>query len=831
MFFTQRKRKKDLTERHVAEAFASVMLGGTAEGQTAELEYPNSSSVLDEVLTQIISLGTPSKEAPYVISRPFSDSQIRVIEGLIINNELVSKGHFNSFVLANTAHSVYLPDSIKNEGRKKVQRELLAFQNKVKIFTLINTMFSQLPTYGSVCVERVPSIKTKAGLENVIAINPSTIFIGKEGGKSLYYQRVQKRTLISKPNLGKNLLAGEYIKLKDSQISYQAQITFGTNPYGVPMFMPVLTTSDFREKVICHIENIVKKLGIMGFLTATVAAPAQNVVGGEEDSVYKTRIIASVKEAYDKIKRGVSSGIVVGVKGVHDFAVQNTSSNASGLEAVFDLVQQRVILSLKQDPLLFGKGGNMTETLARISLALNTAQVENAQKVIAEVLREIYVDHLTRVFGYDFSELSVEFSPSAIADNLRIQQAEQVHVDTLIKLYNQGIIDNFVFARELGFDAPSEDEPRIETKVTLDTIKPRGLGTAPKGANVRKNPSTKEGQTSMSFFEVRALIDKYKEVYNARHAEFDYTDYNCGEHCNHTHQHFSQDEGDITLEAFYREYADVLKEKYKDFVEVFKEQLQYILSNTSNSVDKEYLAALIELLMYQTFAQQFNGLDNVTKKYVAAVFSFYRADKEHINTDEDSKEGDFEETIKKFLAEVDVFYLKKFITDSDIAAKIKETLEKADLDFEDIATIDKFSDDSGVWMLEKMWKIDRIITTSVARTKNVAYLAYMHQVGITTYEISAVMDLSTCAYCRELDGKTFSVADAVQSIQNAALSGASSYASNFPFITTLFDIASLLTGLTGSQLQNQYGFHSLPAHAHCRCVIIVADQEIIDVPS
>lgn len=213
---------------------------------------------------------------------------------------------------------------------------------------------------------------------------------------------------------------------------------------------------------------------------------------------------------------------------------------------------------------------------------------------------------------------------------------------------------------------------------------------------------------------------------------------------------------------------------------------------------------------------------------IDSIYSHYRKDQSIFSNSGNSKQynasppsiGTGDRRVMNWLAEVDKFYLGKFITDEDTQRRLTKTIGDHINDFKTIRdkeTIGKFTDAVKGTVLDESWKITRIIETSVNKTRNYAHVNYLDQLGFTTYEVVEIMDQITCDWCSYMNGKQFSVSMAKANMNKAVSSDPSEVPLISPFATTI-KIDQFKT-LSAEQLQNM-GINCPSYHPHCRGRII-----------
>ena len=80
--------------------------------------------------------------------------------------------------------------------------------------------------------------------------------------------------------------------------------------------------------------------------------------------------------------------------------------------------------------------------------------------IVSHVLEFLYSLEL-RLAGFNNKGMRITWKTSTIADDIKVQQANQYKIQNLDLLYKAGIISQAQYAWEMGYDSPSEKEPRV----------------------------------------------------------------------------------------------------------------------------------------------------------------------------------------------------------------------------------------------------------------------------------------------------------------------------------------------------------------------------------
>lgn len=357
--------------------------------------------------------------------------------------------------LTNTGHWVKFDQSINTQQRTKM-REHLREVSKTwgegvhGIDGLVNKLISQIWISGALSSEWVVN-NSKTGIENCAIVNPETIYWAWEKSKRRFavYQKQDYKT-------GENLTE-KMVRLNPITYKYFAINGDTEIPYGIPPFLTALNYVKPQLNMDKNIDHIMEQLGLLGFFETKVEKPMQR--DGESDDKYMARLIAFLSETRKTVMEGLNSGIVVGYKDDHEFEFNATAKNLSGAVDMYSLNQVKMANGLKVSPEFFGFATNTSESAMSIIFTKMLSQLVNAQDLVRTFLEYGYELELT-LAGYSKVNLSVEFKPSTITDELKYQQAMEYKIRNIENKYNMGVISQQQKAEELGYDKPDVDKPR-----------------------------------------------------------------------------------------------------------------------------------------------------------------------------------------------------------------------------------------------------------------------------------------------------------------------------------------------------------------------------------
>lgn len=391
---------------------------------------------------------------------------IPLIRRLAIYNEDFGQAIFDLVQLCNTGYQIKFDKTVKPDEVDRMRRHLY---NKSKVWSdgvaglngLINKLIAQLFIGGAICNEWVIS-QDLTGVDNIFLIKPETIR-WRYNKRKHRYEPYQK---IINPKSPKDI----YRKLNQFTFKYYGLIGDTELPYGVPPFIPALEGLKEQKTKDKNINHILEQLGILGYFEAKLEKPEQQK--NENDNSYTKRLEKLLTATKHNLRDSFSEGIVVGFKDDHEFEFHSTTKNMGGVDELYTQGQIRIAKGLKHPPVFLGIKSDKSETHINIVFTKMLSQLKNVQNILKQNLEFGFQLEL-RLAGFKFDFLELEFEPSTITDELKIQQGKEIRIRNNVALYNQGIISQDTFADDMGFEAPDQKEPReiIDPNTPADPAK------------------------------------------------------------------------------------------------------------------------------------------------------------------------------------------------------------------------------------------------------------------------------------------------------------------------------------------------------------------------
>lgn len=434
----------------------------------------------DSTFIQLLKDQTP------LVTPSFRVDVIQLIRNLYKINPDMSIALQDMFKLTNTGHDINFPNNSDKEA-DEMRDHLRVVTKRWSMYTagmdgLVNKMVVQLMVGGAISVEGVPNTSLD-GLSTILFIKPDDIVFkrNKEDGIYTPYQ-VNKYWGDTKKD--------RYIKLNTDTYVYAGMYNDTDEPYGIPPFMAALDSLKSQQDMKTNFKQIMEMVGMVGFLEAKMQKPDQRA--NESEAAYRNRLNRTLTELKTNLKEGMRDGVVTGYIDDHEFTMNSTTKELSNLNVPWDMNQQSVANGLGINGAIIGTG-NSTEASTGVNLSKMISQLKNLQSIVGYVLEFLYSLEL-RLAGFNNKGMTITWGTTTITDDVKIQQARQYKIQNLDLLYKAGIISQYQYAWEMGYDSPDQDEPRVSLEDQNGGNDPQEI-TKKKQRQNDKNQSARRSRT------------------------------------------------------------------------------------------------------------------------------------------------------------------------------------------------------------------------------------------------------------------------------------------------------------------------------------------------
>jgi len=400
-----------------------------------------------------------------MVKPEFNFESIGTLRKLYKHNEDVGSVLMDLVQLTNTGHKIKFDQSVKPDMVDKMRKHLRERSKDwgsgtAGVHGIINKMIAQIWISGALSAEMVPA-RGLTHIDNVVLVDAETIRfkLRKKDGRYEAYQLLKYFTGFSK----------QYIKLNPNTYKYYGLISDTDTPYGVPPFMTALKGIGTQDMMKKNIDHILNQMGLLGYLEVNVEKPDQG--GDESVPIYTKRLNKLLDETKENVQQGFLDGVVVGFKEDHEFNFQATTKNLNGVPDLFNQNENQIANGLKTSGTFLGLSGSGTEQMLSIVFTKMLSQLKNVQLLLSAFLEELYRLELVMA-GYDFKSLSVNWNPSTITDDLKIQQATEIKQRIAHNLWIDGIIGQEAYADRMGEEkADRVVEPPPPAGYDTDSVK------------------------------------------------------------------------------------------------------------------------------------------------------------------------------------------------------------------------------------------------------------------------------------------------------------------------------------------------------------------------
>lgn len=373
------------------------------------------------------------------------------------------------YKLTNSGHYILFPNNTPEEGR--ILRKHLEDVSKnwmphtAGVNGINNRLIVQGLVGGAISVESVPK-RDLSGISNLVLINPEDI-IFKRLRNGIYEPYQKNRSWLT----GKK--KESHIKLNPLTYTYLGLYNDTDEPNGIPPFLTALDSLKQQSEMKTNINQIMEIMGLMGFVEALMEKPEQR--GNESEEAYASRLVGILKELKSQVREGLMDGVVAGFVDDHEIKLNPTTKDVGNVPSIYNMNQQSLANGLGVNGSIIGvNSDNKTEGGTSIMFSKMLSQLKNIHFFLSTFWEKVYLLELQLAPGLPRCKgIKVNFNNSTITDDLKVQQSKEIKIRNLNALYDQGIIGQDEYAREMGIDNPDQKEPRVsrDTNTSDQTVK------------------------------------------------------------------------------------------------------------------------------------------------------------------------------------------------------------------------------------------------------------------------------------------------------------------------------------------------------------------------
>ncbi|UDM72403.1 phage minor head protein [Vagococcus fluvialis] len=366
-------------------------------------------------------------------------------------NPDASMAVWNFLRLANQGHTVEVFDQNgDNDGAAQEYINSDLAQRVGKLYSggtdqLINVLNLTGYTEGAVALE----VELNESLDDVVdfhVISPSRLdfIMDKETEELVLVERK---------------IDGTFTRLNMEQVFYVPIDPDVDDPYGRSPMLPAIEAILFQTEVLRDLKAVAHHQGHARF---DISVSAEAILKNLPQHVLDQGDEA-VQEFVDSYMDGVFSQfeeLEADDDFLHDDSakvqtVGGTNGKSMDSKSLIEIINQQVVTSLKQLPILLGRNESTTETHGSIQWEIHVAGVKSIQNVTKRLLEKAYTVAL-RVQGNQ-STVKITFNDVRTKDRAQEANAEAIEINNEILKVQQGWIDNDEASNVItGHDAVGE---------------------------------------------------------------------------------------------------------------------------------------------------------------------------------------------------------------------------------------------------------------------------------------------------------------------------------------------------------------------------------------
>lgn len=390
------------------------------------------------------------------------------IEKLVLSTPDLSQAVERTISFGNTGHQVSF-EGLSEAETKKAREELerfakTAFKPAAGIDSLVDALFRQMTIRGALSAEAVPE-GDFSGIRKVELVPV----------KEVRFKRDERNDW--KPM---QTGIGEDIELNEQQYMYIPLQRDEKSPYGIPPFIAALDTAKSQKGFIDRIKEVIKKIGLLGFIHAK-KKPAPN--NNESPREYTARLKKNLEDFAKSFRQNFAeSGMAVSYDDV-SIDHRSVTGDARGAADLFQIGEEQLASGIDMDPSLLGRNYSTTETYAGVVYESFLSKLRGRQRIVKRFLEKVYWLHLV-LRGFKVDKVSVTFNLARSLNPQSDAQAENFRLQNIKMKEEAGWIDADQAAREAGYTKATGTKAAAAGLKKKPAIIP---GAAMKTASTSKN--------------------------------------------------------------------------------------------------------------------------------------------------------------------------------------------------------------------------------------------------------------------------------------------------------------------------------------------------------
>lgn len=700
----------------------------------------------------------------YGIKTPkFPLEYLGLLEVLSIWNPDISQALSIIVNLGNTGHKI----EVDGKSPEAVLDRINGLAGKIYrvgggVDGLVNHFLRQISLMGALSAEWVVADNIQDGIRDAVVVPVRSIRFKLEDGIYQPYQYTG------------GAFDTAYVELNPLTYSYSPIQTMDDDPYGIPGFYAALKNIEIQLDSVGGIGQIVRKMGLLGFLDVSLKIPGKNA--GESDEAYKNRLGLRLKNYAKAFTANFSKGVAVHYDD-QELKHNNVGSTAAaGAKAVFNLNEEQVLSALDIPPSMMGRSYSTTETYAGVDFERLMKRLLNSRRSIKRFIEKGY--NMDLLLAGINTKVSVKFNSNTGFQEKESAEAEGQRIKNAVEKRDAGFISDDEAARELGYEEatgqrPPERDPNSILTFKFNQERSRYEFVRPSLPAITTTAFARDTKRVQNYAEaIRSVLDPCE---------------------------------DAAIKAALK----AAKEKYADE------------SEFAESVFKAFSGELLEHL-------KTSNADKVSDRYVKDAWQFFRHED---NSDMPKKQSRTSFGIDinladtnaiRYLTAIDRFFFGSgnyLATNKVVGSKFINWLENEyitkGLNIRDEKTSKAFQSEFKDMVKVTTWnKINQLVNTTMSRIQNFGQTMKLYEAGFKRFRIVGPTTAPICVFCKSMVGRVFEVEKAAIRLSKVVKKGFEDPSDLPPFITDAYS-PDELKEMTDKQLQDA-GFESPPYHPECR---------------
>lgn len=674
--------------------------------------------------------------------------------------------------LANTNQIITFSPEIP--PKKKAEMLAVLEKNRTKWFdggfeALEKTFTRELVVDGAISCEPAmyPNMK---GINIINFLQQKNLIIRKDvTGRAEYFQSSTAN------KLGKGFI----------YVPYQRT---GKIVRGQSAFIGAVKDLLMQDDLDISVKNVAKNLGAFGLLMASLkpVQPTPTCNPEQHPEAYRAKCEAHINDIYAQISKQLTSSVVIGFKDSIDFSMGG-KVDAKNAQEMIDIVKKQLITGLLQDLNFMNEPNAATDAYSKVLLKIFAEDLDGIQKTKASVWEKLYWIELVSL-GYNPISITVEYESPDLKDKKAEQESFALELANQKFLVDSGIISIEDMATNVGYPMYKEMKQTTQQK---NKVQSAGF--------------------SVSFAQYETSIQyPFDETLSCGVSEF-------------------SSGVDKKYEKFISSYQKDIEALYNKALKKSMKAIRAKVASEEGTISIQDTLLIFIATLIQTFEKEF-VIKSTVDTHVLKAYTHYRKDSKGLSGDAKMSVDQFaEEEIPKAVFELldwklidwlqkgDNFYLGKFITDPKVIDKFRQTIIQFVEENGEISAkskeLETLFESFEAQVNGQKWKIEQIVSTTINNARGFSRISYMNQLGIETYVWLEVMDRLTCAHCRVLHQKEFSVATAIEKLTKLADSSPENIRNYLNFATNV-PIAEFEKMSSEDMLANNIGVGC--THNKCR---------------